>query len=109
MAWIPPDAALPWVSAIAWCYLVTNLGRIVTYVPQIVAVWRCTEGARAISLLTWTSWVVSHAAAVLYGAVVMVDTLFVVVSLVNLLCCAAVTLIAAHRRGLWPASAGVVR
>ncbi|MET0211326.1 MAG: hypothetical protein ABW220_19945 [Burkholderiaceae bacterium] len=85
-------------AMVAWVYFVTNAARVVTYVPQIVVVWRSRDGAHAISLLTWGSWVVSHLAAVLYGAAVVRDLFFVVISSINLICCAAVTSIAALRR-----------
>jgi uncharacterized protein with PQ loop repeat len=88
-------------STIAWLYLVTNAARIVTYLPQILAVWRCRDGARAVSLLTWGSWVLSHVTALCYGVLVMRDGFFTTISTVNLLGCAAVTLIAAHRRRCW--------
>ena len=96
-------------SAIAWFYLVTYSTRMFSFLPQIIAVWRCRDGGRAISLLTWCSWMISHAAAALYGALVVHDPFFVLISVVNLLGCAAVTLITAHRRGLLghgPAPAG---
>jgi hypothetical protein len=86
------------LSVIAWIYFVTNAARVLTYMPQIVAVWCSNDGAYAISLLTWGSWVVSHLAAVAYGVVVVRDFFFVAISLVNLVCCAAVTLIATLRR-----------
>ncbi len=88
----------PVVTAIGWFYLVTNSARVLTYMPQIVAVWRCTDGARALSLITWCSWVVSHAAAMAYGAFVVHDRFFFVISAINFTCCAAVASIAAHRR-----------
>ncbi len=88
----------PIASAIAWFYLVTNAARVFTYVPQIVAVWRCSDGARSLSLITWWSWVVSHAAAVAYGALIMQDAFFCVISAINLACCATVAVIASRRR-----------
>lgn len=95
----PPAAqAAACAAVIAWFYLATNSARLITYVPQIVAVWRCRDGARSISLLTWGSWTVSHFAAILYGIVVVPDLFFVCVSLVNLVSCAVVTAIAAQRR-----------
>lgn len=84
--------------AVGWFYLVTNSARIITYVPQILAVWRCRDGAPSISLLTWGSWVVSHFAAVLYGLVVVPDAFFVAMSSINLICCGLVTGIVMHRR-----------
>lgn len=93
--------ALTGPGLIAWAFLVTNGARLVTYLPQIAAVWRCRDGARALSLLTWSSWVVGHLTAVLYGAVVLHDGFFVAVALINVAGSAAVVVIAAHRRGLW--------
>lgn len=94
----------PWGTLIAWLYLLTNATRFITYLPQIAAVWRSRDGAQAISLLTWSSWVVSHLTGIAYGALVMKDTYFVVITLINLLGCGCVTLIAAHRRGLFRSS-----
>lgn len=88
----------PLVAAIAWCYLATNSLRVFTYWPQILAVWRSSDGARAVSLLTWSSWCVSHLAALLYGTVVVADRFFVCISAINLLGCGAVTAIATARR-----------
>ncbi len=87
-----------WIAAIAWCYLLSNSARLFTYLPQIAAVWRSRDGASAISLLTWSSWVLSHMAAVLYGLWVVADTFFVTVSTINLVGCSAVTVLAALRR-----------
>jgi len=98
---LTPADALSWQGAIAWSFLLTNGGRLITYLPQILAVWRCQDGARALSLITWASWVVSHVTALFYGAVVLHDGFFVIVSLINLVCSSIVVAIAAHRRGLW--------
>lgn len=91
-------AGAPWLAAIAWAYLVTNVGRIVTFVPQILAVWHCTDGARAVSLLTWGSWVVANVTAVLYGVLILSDVFFLTITAINMFGCSAVTLIAAWRR-----------
>ena len=93
------DSAL--LSTIAWGYLLVNATRVLTYVPQVMAVWRCTDGARSVSLLTWGSWTLSHVMAVLYGLLVVVDGFFVAISLVNLVGCAAIAGIAMRRRGQW--------
>lgn len=85
-------------AAIGWIYFFTNGARVFTYLPQILAVWRCNDGARAISLLTWSSWVVSHLAAILYAALVIHDGFFMSVSAINFLCCLTVVAIAWHKR-----------
>ncbi|MDN8618871.1 hypothetical protein [Variovorax ginsengisoli] len=82
----------------------TNAARIFTYVPQLRAVWRSADGARDISLLTWGSWVVANATAVAYGAFVAGDLFFTLIATLNLVCCAAVTLVAARRRRAFQAA-----
>ncbi|QHI99665.1 hypothetical protein GT347_17790 [Xylophilus rhododendri] len=93
------DASL--LSLIAWLYLLTNATRLVTYLPQIIVVWRCTDGARSVSVLTWGSWVLSQATATLYGTLVLHDLPFVLISLINLVGCGCVTVIAMRRRNQW--------
>jgi uncharacterized protein with PQ loop repeat len=83
---------------IAWAYLVTNGARVFTYLPQIIVVYRCTDGARSTSLLTWGSWVIGQATGLAYGILVVDDLFFTVISAINLVCCGVVTAIAAQRR-----------
>lgn len=91
-------ASEPLLAAIAWSYTAINSTRIVTYVPQIVAARRCTDGARAISLLTWGSWAVSHFSGTAYGTLVLHDAFFVAITTINLLgCCSVTAIVAAHR------------
>lgn len=85
-------------STIASLYFLTNAARVFTYVPQLMAVWRSTDGARDISLFTWGSWVVANATAVAYGAVVIHDLFFTLIAVLNLVCCAAVTAVGVQRR-----------
>lgn len=85
-------------TAIAWMYLGANSLRVLSYAPQIVAVWRARDGAASMSLLTWTAWTLSNVAATLYGTVVVGDTFLAIVSSLNLLGCGAVSSIVAHRR-----------
>lgn len=47
------DSSLTTAAAIDWFNLVTNAMRVFMYLPQIIAVWRSTNGARAVSLFTW--------------------------------------------------------
>ncbi|RCW67542.1 hypothetical protein [Pseudorhodoferax soli] len=93
-----PDGPL---ALIAWAYLLTNAVRMFTYVPQIVTVWRCQDGARSLSLLTWWSWVLSHITAIAYGVLVVRDLPFLMITLINLAGCGAVAAIAMRRRAQW--------
>lgn len=88
-------------ALIAWLYILANGARVFTYIPQLLAVWHSEDGARDLSLLTWSSWVVSNATAVAYGALVINDLSFTLIALLNMVCCAAVTLVGADRRGLF--------
>jgi uncharacterized protein with PQ loop repeat len=85
------------LHAITWLYFASNSARILTFIPQIVAVYRCRDGAKAISLITWGSWVVSHFFAVLY-AIVQKDLFFLLVSIMNFVCNLAVFCIVVQRR-----------
>jgi len=38
---------------ITWLFLVANTGRILAYVPQLIAAWNCKNGASSVSRLTW--------------------------------------------------------
>jgi hypothetical protein len=89
------------LAVIGWLNLLTNATRVVTYIPQILDVWRCTDGALSGSLLTRGSWVLSNLTATVYDALVVRDTFLVFISLVNLAGCAAVAAIAARRRVQW--------
>lgn len=86
------------MASIAWFYLVTNSARIITYVPQIIAVARATDGARSLSLITWGSWVVSHLAALLYATLVQQDSFFAFVSALNMVCTLTVFWITMSKR-----------
>jgi hypothetical protein len=97
-----PDAGA--LDLVVWLYVITNATRAVTYIPQIVVVWRCNDGARSVSLLTWGSWVLANVSAVLYAYCVVGDLPLVLISVVNLLGCAAVTGLALHRRVRWKQS-----
>lgn len=94
-----PERSLPWL--LTWLYLLTNAARVVTYLPQIHAVRTSTDGARAISLLTWGSWTVSHVAALAYALAVVNDVALAVISGINLAGCGIITAVALQRRLAW--------
>ncbi|MEO6362954.1 MAG: hypothetical protein ABIO71_06975 [Caldimonas sp.] len=94
---MPMTFSLSAASSIAWFYLISNSLRGFTYIPQIVVAWRSRDGAKSLSLLTWSAWLVAHVAAVLYG-VVLRDTFFTSISVINCTGCALVTAIAFRRR-----------
>ena len=96
---VTPDSV--WFALIGGLYFLTNATRVFTYIPQVVVVWRCKEGARSVSLLTWGFWVLSNCTATAYGVLVLGDGLFVAISVVNLIGCGMVAAVAARRRSQW--------
>ena len=72
------------VQAIGWFYAATSFVRVVAYAPQVWLLWRCIEGARSVSLLTWGSAALSHLAATLYGMLILGDGCFTAIGLGNL-------------------------
>lgn len=88
--------------AITALYTVCNALRLLSYVPQIVAVARENSGAHAISLMSWSFWLLSHAATALYCATVVKDPLLAAMMWGNTAGCVgvvALTVIKRHRYG----------
>lgn len=63
------------LQSITGVYAISNALRLLSYVPQILAVAREHSGAHAISLASWVFWMFSHAATALYCAMVVNDSL----------------------------------
>ncbi|HVQ61847.1 MAG TPA: hypothetical protein VMS53_07180 [Burkholderiales bacterium] len=89
------ENAVEWVAGL---YVVTNSIRVFFYAPQIRAVLKAEDGARAVSIATWGFWTFANLTAMLYGWFVIHDSAFCAIFAGNLVCTAAVTLIAARKR-----------
>jgi len=89
------SAAAEWVG---WLYVATNSIRVFFYAPQIRAVLKAEDGARAVSIVTWGFWTFAHLTAMLYGWFVIHDSAFCAIFAGNLACTTAVTLIAIRKR-----------
>ena len=87
-------------QAIGWFYAATSFVRVVAYAPQVWLVWRCIEGARSVSLLTWGSAASSHLAATLYGMLVMGDGCFAAIGVGNFVGSVAIVWVACVQRAL---------
>ncbi len=83
---------------IAVAFGIFNALRLVSYLPQIVAVARDRHGAMAISLLTWSIWIGANASAALYAWINVGDLTLALVSAFNAVCCLAVFVLAALKR-----------
>ena len=53
-----------WITLL---FVITNGGRVLAIVPQIISAARCSQGAKAVSRLTWGYFAFAHLTASLYG------------------------------------------
>jgi hypothetical protein len=88
---------------VAWLFLVANGGRILAYLPQVVAAWKCPYGAASVSRMTWGYFAFAHFTGVLYALMVIHDQNMALVFLSNLtVCCLLVGIVTwkktRHRR-----------
>jgi DMSO reductase anchor subunit len=83
---------------IAIAFGIFNTLRLVSYIPQIIAVARDQHGATAISLWCWSIWIGANATAALYAWVNVGDQVLALVSAFNAICCAIVVAIALLKR-----------
>lgn len=86
------------LHAITGIYVACNAVRLVSYVPQIVAVAREHSGAHAISLVTWFFWTLSNAATAVYCSTVVNDVLLTGTMWGNTVGCFAVASLTVMKR-----------
>jgi len=88
-----------WIELFSLVFLVTNLGRIFAYLPQIQAALSCSNGA-SISRFTWGYFALSHATVSIYGFFVLRDVSMGAIFLGNCMaCCALVAIVTWKQSG----------
>ena len=79
-------------------FALLNGGRVLAYVPQIVSVYRCQNGAPAVSAMTWFMFAAANLATVCYALTVSSDLVVAGIFGLNTLCCVVITALLALRR-----------
>ena len=91
-------------------YLATNGLRVLSYVPQIVRVYKDKGGAQAISIGTWSFWTFSNLTTASYAFAILQDAFLFIVFAGNTGCCGLlVVMVLAKRRGKPPAFESAAR
>lgn len=79
-------------------FALLNGGRVLAYMPQIICICRCHNGAAAVSLMTWVMFTAANLATVAYALTVSSDLLAAGVFGLNALFCFIITALVALRR-----------
>jgi hypothetical protein len=86
------------VSAITWTYLAANSARGAFYLPQIRIILKCSDGARSVSLLSWSIFALSHASALVYAVFCAHDWSLALMSAVNVSGSGLIAILTAWKR-----------
>jgi uncharacterized protein with PQ loop repeat len=72
---------------VTWAFFAANGGRILAYIPQLLAAWKCENGAKSVSRMTWSYFAVAHMTGILYGLIVIHNTQMALVFAGNFVVC----------------------
>lgn len=71
-------------------FLLTNIGRVLAYLPQIIAIARDEDRAKAVSCSTWSLFFLSNLSSALYAGLLGADAAMTFAFAVNTACCATI-------------------
>lgn len=86
------------VDFITFAFGTCNLLRLLSYLPQIIAVARDRHGATAISFSCWLIWIAANVTTALYAWYRLDAATLALVSAFNAICCGIVILLTAFKR-----------
>jgi uncharacterized protein with PQ loop repeat len=72
---------------ITWAFFAANIGRILAYSPQLVAAWKCENGAKSVSRFTWGYFAFANLTGILYSLLVIYNRQMALVFAGNFLVC----------------------
>lgn len=75
-----------------------NMGRVLAYLPQVLCIARDREGARAISLATWSLFALAHLSTVAYALATVGDVAMALLFAANTLGCLVIVGLTAWKR-----------
>lgn len=78
-----------------------NAVRVVSYIPQIIKIWRDRHGCEAVSIITWMLFGLSHLSTVIYALIVVNDYYMAAVFSANAFCCAIIVVLTKRSRMLY--------
>jgi hypothetical protein len=100
------DAVMTLAEYSFGAFAILNTARLIGYFPQIMRVHRDTDGAKAVSIGTWTLFAAANIATVSYALVVANDVAMAIVFALNTIGCLAIVGFTVWKRfelGIWQA------
>jgi uncharacterized protein with PQ loop repeat len=85
-------------ETISWIFVTVNSGRVLSYLPQIHMALRCRDGARSISMATWSYFTIAHLTGALYSLGVVHDSNLAAVFIGNSVACSALLVVVGWKR-----------
>jgi hypothetical protein len=85
-------------ETITWLFVTVNSARMIAYFPQIHKAWACNDGARSISMVTWSYFALAHLTGALYSFSVANDPKLASVFVGNCLACSALVAVVGWKR-----------
>lgn len=79
-------------------FALLNGGRAIAYFPQIVRVYRCPNGATAVSLITWSLFAAANIATVLHAIIHSSDWTMAGIFAFNTLACLTIVAVTVWKR-----------
>jgi hypothetical protein len=81
-----------------FAFTALNAVRVVSYIPQMLKIFRDRHGSEAVSITTWMLFGLSHLSTVMYAIAVPGDYYMAAVFSANAICCGFIVLLTRRSR-----------